>query len=334
MTSVLAATAILAAAGPHAAMPTAPPDVAWNIEGSRKGVTYWPKLDNRDYSDWLLALRGRGYDHVGLVFGPHRWQEGKGGPVAELDRVRFRIQEALDTGMNVIVRTQPWALKYTEMFQRDDVRYFDVWLAPFARIIGEFDPRRVAWEFISEPGWFTRETSKLGLGNNDAQRPVGTAFLHKAWEHMVPLIRRDAPRHTLFLGLPGWGHSYGAQEHLLVRTGRFENVIHYFHFYWPIEFTHDKALQLDWPEPNWRQKLRGKDLNTVDYAADRKTWDRRGLSEQLERIARWRDEKNIHVFITEAGPVYNRHTPAGKAYRRELEREMAERRLPYSIWLD
>jgi hypothetical protein len=318
--------------GWEAAHPRTPAPVAFDLHRARKGVSYWPKLDGRDYRPWLQRLKARGYDHVGLVFEPNLWQNNKGG-IADFDAVRHRIEEALWVGMKVVVRTQPWSLKYSEMFRKDDPGYFDAWIAAFAREIGRTDPDRVAWEVLSEPGWYTRDTSKLGLGGNDKQRPVGTRFLHRVWDHIVPLIRRYAPHHTLYLGLPGWGHSYGANEHLEVDAGRFPNAVHYFHFYWPFEFTHDRSLRLSWPEPRWRDKLRGKDLKTIAYGSDHQPWDRSGLAHQLDKIANWGASRGVPVHVTEAGPVYNRETPAGKAYRADLERGLEARGIPYTIWI-
>ena len=212
--------------------------------------------------------------------------------------------------------------------------HFDAWLVPFARFLSRYDPNRVAWEFLPEPGWFARETVKLGV-DFDQQRRIATDFLHQVWAHTVPLIRRHAPRTTLFLGLPGWGHSYGANEHLHIQTGRYSNVVHYFHFYWPIRFTHDDTLSLDWPEPRWKEKLgaRGRDINTFDFEADRKPWDQSGLNYELDKIARWRAEKGVPIFVTEMGPVHNKDKPSGKRYRAAVEAGLRARNIPYSIWL-
>jgi len=305
--------------------------VAFDMERAHKGVTFWPKLD-WSYTGYFKDLKKRGYDHVGLVFQPLNWMENRGGEVTDFGATKSRIREALDAGLLVIVRTTPWALNFTNMFEKRDPAHFDAWLAPFARMIAGFDPNRVAWEYISEPGWFTRDTSKLG-GDLDRQREVATDFLHRTWAHTVPLIRRYAPNHTLFLGLPGWGHSYGANEHLLIQTGRYSNVVHYFHFYWPFDFVTDKSGQLDWPEPNWKEKLRGRDINTIDFGSDRQPWNQRGLDFQLDKLARWRSDKGVPIFVTEMGPVDNKDKPGGKKYRSALEAGLRARNIPYSLWL-
>ena len=315
--------------------PATPPNtgyaVAFDVHRAQKGVTFWTKREESHLA-YFRKLRAKGYDHVGLVFEPRGWMEGRAGEVANFRLVRARIKDALDAGLLVVVRTMPWAMNMTAMWDQKDPAHFDPWLVPFARTIAQFDSNRVAWEFLSEPGWFTRETSKLGV-DLDRQRELGTEFLHRVWAHTVPLIRRYAPKHTLFLGLPGWGHSYGANEHLLVQTGRYSNVVHFFHFYWPMDFTHDQTGTLSWPEQNWKEKLRGKDINTIDFAADRKPWTQSVLDYELDKLAQWRNQRGVPIFITEMGPVHNKDLPAGKRYRQALEAGLRARNIPYSIWL-
>lgn len=303
----------------------------------KKGFGAWPKLSDFTSSDRILFNKAfleqkkqEGYDHIRLVNGPHLWQEGKEG-IYDLTPLMLQTDLAIKCGLRVIWASTPWAIKLTQMFTENNVALFDIWFEHFAKALQQTDPKRVAWEFLSEPGWYNRDTSKIpNIGGNENQRPVGTEFYHRFCDHAVPFIRSIAPNHTLYMGLPGWGHTYGSNEHLLIGTNRFTNTIQYCHFYWPFMITHDKDNIYTWPDPDWKSKTTG-DINTIDYINDRKTIDIQGLNFQLDKLASWRDSGGFHLHVTECGLVFHRESKV--QYMKDLEEGFKLRNIPFTWWI-
>jgi endoglucanase len=205
----------------------------------------WPPFTRADYQstdEEMANLRNVGFDFVRLTVGPDIFMASEGAHSADLARIlRDRVARFRAAGLNVIVDLHPtsrnpayaparlWEGAGALVFRR----YVEI-VGEVAGVIADMDG--VAFELMNEP-------QAYGLGAAYRWQEMSQRLVNSA--------RAQAP--TLPLIVSG---GYGGGHEGLVISRPFDDprIIYTFHYYSPLTFTHQGAIddasfisKLPWP---------------------------------------------------------------------------------------
>lgn len=258
-----------------------------------------------DATDITLMAK-LGFDHVRLSIDPVPLEQhpvGKEGFNEDfLGRVDAVVDAILANGMAVqidIHPEDPYKLQVRSSKEGAD-RFVWMW-SRLARHYASRDPERVFFEIMNEP----EET--------DPYRWEGVQM------RVTEAIRRFAPKHTVIATGPNYSGMFDLLSVLPLLDG---NVIYNFHFYEPMQFTHQGA---SW-DPSW-----GHDTHDIPYPATEESmpavlqqlsdpegryqledywlsrWDAHRIHAEIDEAAAWARENGVPLICNEFG-AYREHT--------------------------
>lgn len=256
----------------------------------------------------LRLIRSLGLDHVrfSLDQGP-LWNARE--PAILNPHYLPLVEEAIDAilaaGLDVIVDLHPsdeFKLKL-----RDDDGFVEqaaqFWNS-LAKVCAKRDPGRLAMEVLNEPMTQDAARWKFIAGR------------------LTAAIRQGAPNHRVLVAAPGWS---SAGDLLRMQPlAPDPQVIYTFHFYEPMDFTHQGAgWGADWwkglanvPYPLTVESV-GRMADQIKDATAAKNlkwnakehWDRPRIQKTIGEVARWAKQKGVRVYLGEFG-VYRKFAPA------------------------
>jgi len=254
-----------------------------------------------------IALMAKvGFDNVRLSIDPtplQGWPRGADDLNADfLGRIDKAVDTMLANGLAVTIDLHPES-SYKEKVRTtsDGVdRFVMLWRRVASRYAMR-DPERVFFEIMNEP---------------EVSDPYRWASIQA---RVAAAIREAAPHNTIIATGPNWS---GIADLLTQQSLADGNVIYNFHFYEPIEFTHQGAgwgagwwsythnipyppdesampdVLLEVPDPAARYALE-------HYWLDH--WDGRRIRMQIDAAAAWGREHNAPLICNEFG-VYREHS--------------------------
>ena len=172
--------------------------------------------------------------------------------------------------------------------------------------------------------------------------------IQKTW---VPVIRRNAPEHTIILdgNLRTTENNWNDVEAFILQEKVSDpNVVYNFHFYMPMAFTH-QAATWGWealrffegliypPKESNVNSLKTTILNQEalwgldNYLND--AWDADKIANVLDKAAKWAEDNNAHITCNEFG-VYDWKTPKESrlTYMSDVREILEKHDIGWSIW--
>lgn len=256
---------------------------------------FWPVRED------LVRLRAAGFRHVRVPF-ERAWLADPANPsriaAERAGEYAAALEMAAAQGLLVVAtltaNNDDLARMLRDKAWRDTVAAFWWSLAKF--LAPRLGPDRLVFEVLNEPA------------NDDA------AASQQLMQTLAGAVRDAAPAHTLVVG----GHKYsGVDELLQLKPLLDRNVVYTFHFYEPMNFTHQGAW---WGWPMWA-KLRGLPypsapalvealLPALDAEAQpharyygQQEWNRARLAAILDKVAQWQAANRVPVWCSEFGVI-------------------------------
>jgi aryl-phospho-beta-D-glucosidase BglC (GH1 family) len=279
------------------------------------------RLNARHFAEFIVAddfrlLKSLEFDHVRFTINfapfinPQNPADLSADFFTELDRAIALIHGA---GLAVILDFHPED-DYKKSLQSDPAaarNFVRFWAAYAARLAGS-DPDRTYFEILNEPLFAD----------------------HAAWQQLqeqaVLAIRAQAPAHTLIVSGAKWS---GLYELLEMKKFPDHNLIYNFHFYHPMQLTHQGAT--------WWRAVGAADLHDVSYpsspesvlslAAQAKSeaarqlllvygeerWDAEAINREFAKAAAWVRQHDVTLTCNEFG-VYKKFVARDGARARWL----------------
>jgi aryl-phospho-beta-D-glucosidase BglC (GH1 family) len=279
------------------------------------------QLNARHFAEFIVAddfrlLQSLGLDHVRFTINfapfipPQNPADLSADFFVQLDRAVALIHDA---GLAVILDFHPdddykQALQDDPAAARNFVRF---WSAYAARLAAT-DPERTYFEILNEP-LFTD---------------------HGAWQQLqeqaLLAIRAQAPAHTLIVSGAKWS---GLYELLEMKKFPDDNLVYNFHFYHPMQLTHQGAT--------WWHKAGAADLRNVSYPSSPESvlplasqavseaarqllleygaerWDAGAIDREFAKAAAWARQHDVTLTCNEFG-VYKKFVARDGARARWL----------------
>lgn len=300
----------------------------WFAQGSADSA----HLQTAITADDLQRIKRMGFDHVRLPVDPLILAPGGRLDAPDPD-VLYYLEDAvrviLDNGLSVLVDLHPPA-RWGKRLETDPASVDGVaalW-GVLARRLGAYDPERVLFEVLNEPG----------VGDPAAWMAIQ--------QRLAASIRSAAPRHTIIATGPVWSAIANLEQ---IQPLQDANVIYAFHLYEPFAFTHQGA---DWDDQTPVQALHAVPypfdaaalaalLPTISdqkarevlsaYAGEH--WDAARIDALVARAAGWRDRTGAPIICTEFG-VYRpvSATAARFAWLRDVRAALERHRIGWAIW--
>jgi aryl-phospho-beta-D-glucosidase BglC (GH1 family) len=310
----------------------------------RRGInlSHWFSQSNgNDYSPTHLEthttaadialIKRLGFDHVRLPIEPAPLFNPSDPGALDAEYLR-RLDHALDMilagGLAVVVDIHP-----SDEFKRqlnDDDRHVEAFAAfwrALAHHLSTRDPERVFLEVLNEPVV------------EDGYRWAGIQA------KLVAAIRAAAPRHTIIATGHRWS---GLSELLFLEPLPDANVVYNFHFYEPMEFTHQGATWAgphlsffkDVPYPSSPEAVAKVSNAVADeparlhlsrYGEDR--WDAARIETKVAAAALWAERHHVRLTCNEFG-VYRRVAPAADRARwiQDVREALERHQIGWAMW--
>ncbi|MDX2147058.1 MAG: cellulase family glycosylhydrolase [Planctomycetota bacterium] len=287
----------------------------------------------------LRQLRSAGVTHVRLPLDPDKLWDHEGGVIREqaLSEAKAAIARVVGSGLLVIIDAHVWRGDWwkPDATTRRAVKYEAFWDAlarELARDDAARDPERVMLEIMNEPH---------GIEPADESAAIWAA----AQEALVGVVRRHCPTHTIVATGADWG---GIDGLLKLEPLRDRNVVYSFHFYDPMNFTHQGA---DWGFHAWKDTrevpypVGPEEVEAIshkqgsDAARDslrwmfRQRWDKARIAERIGQAAAWSRKHGVPVYCGEMG-VYSKVAPAADRIRwhRDVAEALRENNIGFACW--
>ncbi len=353
----LAAAAALVCAARTAAQPPGPgsrpttrPAHTVPIERLSKltrGVNFsrwfaWPPPDPKRFPATITAgdlafIRRAGFRHVRLPVAPEVLTDpARPGELAGTRLARF--DAALDAigaeGLAVVVCLFPRGdYKQRVLTAPATTGDYGRGLKALAAHLARRDPEEVFIEILNEPNAF---------------HPT---VWNRLQRELLPMARAGAPRHTL-IATSNIRNEFGRWD----TVGGLEglepvddtNVVYDFHFYDPVQFTHQGAAWMmpqcghyrNLPYPSSPQAVQPHLFGISDRAAvafaslyGRERWDRLRLDTQITRAARWGLRYRVPVICGEFG-CYRPNAPDDDRlrYLRDVRELLEQHNIGWAVW--
>ncbi|PWJ34971.1 glycoside hydrolase family 5 protein [Sediminitomix flava] len=246
------------------------------------------------------------------------------------------IQDFIDRDIAVLFDFHPtggfkdkihWDVNYS-----NSVKLF--WGA-MAKHLSKFDPEYLYLEVLNEP-WAT---------NASDWYPV-----QEAW---VKMIRSEAPAHTIIVdGNLRYTENEWDDVKAVISMPILDdpNIVYNFHFYAPMQFTHQGATWgwsalvdiegLKYPVDaanayEIRDRVGNSNMETYwsmdNYVND--DWNKHALVSKLQAVGEWASTNNLTVICNEVG-VYNYVTPTDSRiqYLQDVREALEEQNIGWAIW--
>lgn len=306
---VLVVTLLLASAGVRAETPALKRGIdlshwfsqSWDYKPQRLH-TYFTDADAK-------LIRDAGCDHVRFTIDPAPLWDAAAGQfkAAHLALVDEAMDMLLAAGLNVVVDMQP-SDQFKKTLREDPaaVASFEQFWSRFAAHLAGRDPNRIALELMNEP-----------QGDDKTWPATQLRLLHA--------VRAAAPRHTIVVTADNWSKAEAISTMEPVDDA---NVLYTFHFYAPMDFTHQGAT---WGPEHWKGMHDVPWLYTrqnVDKMIDRITspsskkvllwnskenWDATKINGIFEGLAAWAKAHEARIYMGEFGVMRKFAAPADRA---------------------
>lgn len=235
-------------------------------------------------------------------------------PTFSFDETLLRAQcnAAFKNGLKGIIvgaegTRQEMSALYASIRASGDASRLDGVYRQFARFSKLYPSTRMMLEIAAgEPGFTVDAYKYILTGNKDVYAEAQR--INQIWiDHLVPIIRAEAPRLTLII--PGCSYStgYGGINDLLAMVKRPPaNSYIDLHFYGPRRYSHNDGvsypmLSFNWPEPDWKVKVGTEDVKTYDYGWGYKTWDQDGFRANVEMAKTMISAIGGRAYVAEYG---------------------------------
>lgn len=279
----------------------------------------------------IRLIKAAGFDHIRFSLNPApMMKDGDGSvlPVAYMRDVDDALDMMLRHNLAVVVDIHPED-DFKKRIQTDEkyLANFTRFWGALAKHLARRDAERVFLEVLNEP----------------------TVEDEKRWAQMqarlVQEIRRNAPRHTIIVAGHRWS---GLNELRQLEPLPDPNIIYNFHFYDPMDFTHQGA---NWGSEHW-QFLRGvaypstpesvvKSLPLVTNEAARSAlarygearWNPARIEAELAQAAAWGRERNVRVTCNEFGVYRKFAAPSDRAaWLRDVRTSLEKHNIGWTMW--
>jgi endoglucanase len=197
------------------------------------------QVDNKYMAEDFATLRKLGFDHIRVSIQPGfpAPQLGpKGDP--KLDPMRLEVLDEamsriLKNDMAVVLDCHPAPQTKDKVAQIPEYRQaMTQWWADFAA-------------HVVKQGQYSPETTYLELMNEPEKSFEEIPLYRATMDGMIAAVRKTARDYTIIVGGPAWNVAEGIFQGLKTPFAD-ENIIYPFHFYKPMEFTHQG---LGWAGP-------------------------------------------------------------------------------------
>ncbi len=282
-----------------------------------------PNLFRPDAAD-LAQLRRIGFRHVRLPF-ERAWIADASNPsrvdAARAGEFMSSVERLAAQGFLVVITltstTDDINRMLTDKAWRDTVAA--LWWSLAKQLSSRVPADKLMFEVLNEPA------------TEDAAASVALM------QTLAGAVRDAAPQHSIAVA----GHKYSSVDELVTLKPFLDrNLIYTFHFYEPMNFTHQGAY---WGWPMWG-KLRGLPypsspalveplLATLDADAQpharyygQQEWNRAKLAAILDKAAQWQAQNGVPVWCSEFGAIKTQMPPASRAAWLRDTRELLEQR--------
>ena len=246
----------------------------------------------------LTRIRQAGFDTVRL---PIRWDlMTETRPpyrikTAHMERVKQVVGQAQAQGLGVII----------------DVHHYE----PLFENIDRELPRLVAiWDQIATV--FRNAPANVYFEPLNEPFPNGTAAqVNRAYQAVIPVIRKTNPARKLILGGHGWSHEGTMKD---VAYPRDPNIVATFHDYQPHEFTHQGNTWSDSPAPlgrKWGSRRDKAEFKKVYAIADS-----------------FRQQSGLPIFVGEFGVIDKVNDRARAQWIYHRRRQMEALGYSWCVW--
>jgi len=279
----------------------------------------------------IAIMAGLGFDHVRLSIDAvpltqaFNSRDGEGDFLVRLDKA---VDEITAKGMAVIIDIHPED-SYKQALRTDGTavdRFVMMWQKLAAHYAGR-DPNLIFFEILNEPEV------------NDPYRWAGIQA------RVAAAIRAVAPRQTII----ATGANYsGLGDFLNLHPLPDGNVIYNFHFYDPIQFTHQGA---GWGSPWWisthdipypaTEETMADRLKLVPEAADRfqlenywlDHWDAHHIRLLIDEAAAWGKANNVPLTCNEFGAFREHSDPVSRTnWIRDVRTALEADGIGWTMW--
>jgi endoglucanase len=288
-------------------------------------------LETHTTAEDIALVKRMGFDHVRLPVEPAPLFNPSDPGALDADYLR-RLDGALDMilahGLAVVVDIHP-SDEFKRGLNTDDrrVEAFAAFWRALASHLSARDPERVFLEVLNEP--VVEDASRWAV----------------IQAKLVAVMRAAAPRHTIIATGHRWS---GLSELLALEPLPDANVVYNFHFYEPMEFTHQGAT---WagphlaffkgvpypasPEAVAKVSEAVADeparLHLLHYGEDR--WDAARIETKVAAAALWAERHHVRLTCNEFG-VYRRVAPAPDRARwiHDVRAALERHRIGWAMW--
>ncbi len=185
------------------------------------------------------------------------------------------LDMCLDAGLYTVLSFSPSFDDNDAFFSNDTYMqaYIDFWCDLVKRYAD--DTRGVAWDLMNEPHGSLAKSAWWPYANKLAAE-----------------IRKTDSIHTIVVEPPGWGWPYGFEDMKPIDD---DNVIYSFHFYGPMDFTHQRNNgMLGATEEQWKSR---KYPGTIQG----EYWNRATMERKIRTALEWAEKYNIKLWCGEFG---------------------------------
>ena len=243
-----------------------------------------PAITEHDL-DWIA---GAGFDTIRLPvrFGSH-WN-GRIWP-GFLARVEQVVLQAQERGLTVILD-----LHHFDELMTDPDTYAPVFVAIWAELADRFEghDERLIFELLNEP-----------------HDRVTTARAMELYQSVLPLIRRKHPDRWIIIG----GGDMNSLDEMLTLPEMGPNIALTFHYYTPIQFTHQQQAWTDqyFPPTSWGS-----------------AFERSAVRADIARAAR----SDMPLFLGEFGVVRKADTASRNAWIETVRKQAEDHGMSWCYW--
>ena len=251
--------------------------------------------------EYLKLVKEAGFDHVRI---PIRWSDyTEEAPPYKIKEIFFQridevIEQAEKYGLITIINVHHY-----EEIMTDPVNHKDRFLAIWKQIAERYQdyPETIYFEILNEP-------------QNKLTASLWNQYLMEA----IEIIRETNPDRIQVVGGAYWNNIDGLRELKLPEDDK--NIIVTFHYYNPVEFTHQGANWAEganaWLGRTWTGSFREK----------------RMIELELDRAVKWAQENKRLLYLGEFGAYERADMESRIRWTSFVAREAAQRNIPWAYW--
>lgn len=309
----------------------------------------------------VFQIKQAGLNHIRLAispyplmpddrFDPEAWKT-KNAEIF-LHRIHDIIKLFIDNDVVVVLAVMPNEQTFERLYHTPEygdewVHFFHAWSKEFSR----YPSSKLIFETLNEPRFSLFIARDLGTTSNlDAHYPI--SLLKESNARWIPLenrflsaIRAEAPTHTMVATADGFSDPTALA---LRAPSSYPNVIHAFHYYAPLIFTHQGA--------NWVSNFSVSQLGGLTYPSENTNctevqgasrpedqkiishycnsgWNEARHRKELSAVRDWSTQHKIPVWLSEFGAYPLRiDDNSMKNYYRDIQKVAGEYGFSWCAW--